>query len=243
MKNKIQFQRLFILALLTLISHVPYAQGFNNIPVSWSTPYYFDKTSGIGSGIRYTTMDIDGDSKPDLVATYDNGAIGSAGNYSWNVYLNNGSGFDSSPISWSTPDYFVKTSDFGGSVKYTTMDIDGDSKPDLVETYDNGVIGSAGNYSWNVYLNLSTVSVEDLNHSSDKLKIFPNPTNDIFNIDLSEMSISTIAIYNYTGQIVHQERDVKSNSFSFDLSNFFSGIYYLRLESYGNVTTFKIIKK
>ncbi len=188
-------------------------------------------------------MDIDGDSKPDLVVTYDNGALGSVGNFRWDVYLNNGSGFNSSPVSWSTPFYFDQIADFSTSLKYTTMDIDGDSKPDLVVTYDNGALGSVGNFRWDVYLNLSTVSIGELNSSSLTLKTFPNPTNDGFYIDLSEASLHAVTIYNSSGQILHQERGLKSTNFSFDLSSYSSGPYYLKVESDENVRTIKIIRR
>jgi hypothetical protein len=158
-------------------------------------------------------------------------------------YQSFGQGFSPSPVSWSTPTNLDQISDFSTGFKHTTMDIDGDSKPDLVVTYNNGYIGSVGNFRWDVYLNLSTVSVEELNNSSLTLKTFPNPTNDVFYIDLSEVPLHSVTIYNNFGQILHQERGLKSNNFSFDLSSYSSGLYYLKLESDENVNTIKIIRK
>ena len=181
---------------------------------------------------------MDGDSQPDLVVTYDNGIIGSAGNYSWNVYLNNGTGFNSSPVSWSTPEYFDRISDFGGSLQYTTMDITGDNKPDLVVTYDNGVIGTAGNYSWDVYLNLSTVSVEQLDNSSLSLKVYPNPTSGLIHLDCKEQ-VESIELLDALGRKVR----VYSGDQKAIESGKAPGVYFLRIKADRREKILRVVKE
>ncbi|MFO0665027.1 MAG: VCBS repeat-containing protein [Polyangiaceae bacterium] len=114
----------------------------------------------------WVTMDMDGDGKPDLVNTgrYVNGDAatwGSDSTPSWKVYKNNGSAFDKTATTWAVPKgdtswtggYYSAASDL-----WITLDMDGDGKPDLVNTghYVSGnasVWGTSSAPSWKVYKN------------------------------------------------------------------------------------------
>ena len=142
-------------------------------PTSWSMPTgygaeHFTTTANNGycsSGYdipSYTTMDITGDGRPDLVVTYHCGD-GSIGDTTWAVHENTGSGFAKNATSWALPtgygaDLFTTTSNSGycssgyNIPSYTTMDITGDGRPDLVVTYHCGD-GSIGDSTWVVHKN------------------------------------------------------------------------------------------
>jgi len=216
--------------------------GFNNTPVSWNTPFNLDQITDFSSGVKHTTMDISGDSKPDLIVTYNNGFLGSVGDFRWDVYLNNGSGFNNSPTSWSTPFELEQITDFSSGVKHTTMDINGDNKLDLVVTYYNGYLGSVGDFRWDVYLNLSTLSVKNLNNHSLDLKSYPNPTNDIFFVEGFKSPLRSVTIYNSSGQEIYREKGLNENNFRFDLKNFPNGLYFIQLESNHELNTIKILR-
>lgn len=145
------------------------AQGFSSEATIWPTPA--GGVSGLGGASGYmmtecsigymgsevwTTVDMDGDSRPDLVITAEvdetNGTqqFGAEGDPHWLVHLNNGSGFDAEPLLWTTPtggapgyfaplgynrvmsDAFDMTSVLEGSQRWNLRDMDGDSRPDLV---------------------------------------------------------------------------------------------------------------
>jgi hypothetical protein len=83
----------------------------------------------------YTTFDLTGDRKPDLVFT--NGTYpDNVGITHWLVFPNTGSGFGAAQM-WPIPggvgqlDEPARTTTYGA---YTTFDLDGDHKPDLVFT-------------------------------------------------------------------------------------------------------------
>ena len=87
----------------------------------------------------------------------------------------------------------------------------------------------------------SALSVSDLNKND--IKIFPNPVADTLNIDLpSELKGSKATIYSISGQKVTSFIQ-KETSFILDVSNYKAGIYFIRFDKEGKVTTFKILKK
>jgi len=129
----------------------------------------------------WSTFDINGDGRPDMVVTsqLQSGTFRVFGtvaaNPYWKVYLNTGSGFSTAPIDWPVPvggqispgpvgyyvaaDNYMYSSDGEGSQMWSTMDMNGDGKPDLVVTSQvqsgvDRVFGTVGaNPYWKVFLN------------------------------------------------------------------------------------------
>lgn len=166
--------------------------GFDAAPITWPLPeggdlaygqgFYWSVGFGLGEGADgWTTFDIDGDGRPDLVCTCTrNGSnqpteFSPASNSYWKVYRNNGAGFDEASLTWSLPDggetYFTqyfgfwRLDAFGedvGSSGWNTFDINGDEKPDLVCMSERVVSGRMAVFSpqsdnyWKVYLNTGT---------------------------------------------------------------------------------------
>ena len=156
--------------------------GFDKEPTYWLTPDGGYNQSGFNGfnqiaggdydpGENYwTTTDLTGDGKPDLVVTSEAGVqFGAPGDRSWKVYVNNGAGFDKEPSYWLTPDGGYNQSGFNGFNQiaggdydpgenyWTTTDLTGDGKPDLVVTSEAGVqFGAPGDRSWKVYVNNGT---------------------------------------------------------------------------------------
>jgi hypothetical protein len=87
------------------------------------------------------------------------------------------------------------------------------------------------------------------NESSIDLQIYPNPTTDRFNIQLSEDQILndfTVKIYSMSQGLVYvnQFTDRNTNSFQIDISEFSKGIYFVELMDVENEKVYsgKIIK-
>jgi len=117
----------------------------------------------VGSTSGWRTFDITGDGLPDLVQTADP-ATGyvwdQAGNAYWKVFANDGEGgFVRPAITWSVPDsgttYGFYATDYSYSyAQWTTIDIDGDGRPDLVQTADpstGSVWDVDGSPHWKVF--------------------------------------------------------------------------------------------
>lgn len=77
---------------------------------------------------------------------------------------------------------------------------------------------------------------ENLNNACN---IYPNPANDIINIELNNNSYSIINIISIDGKIV-MEKNIENANQKFDVSNLKSGIYFIRLT---NANNNNIVKK
>lgn len=74
----------------------------------------------------------------------------------------------------------------------------------------------------------------------NEMILYPNPTTDLFSIDIHSNDLINIEVYNSVGEIIGQE---KTNSkFNFDLSNFARGIYFVRADNGSKQKIFKVIK-
>lgn len=120
-----------------------------------------------GDTIQFTTTDLDGDRRPDLVITSQSNDP-SVGTSRWLVFKNTGSGFAATPLSFALPDVgavgpFVAFPFLSGlgklsaaqSIQFRTLDLDGDGRLDLAVTGITGD-GTLGSTRWSVFKNLGT---------------------------------------------------------------------------------------
>ena len=99
-------------------------------------------------------------------------------------------------------------------------------------------------YQWDVNVHFSQDAV--ITPKEAKLSIHPNPTNDIINVSLENISSDVnIVIYNSVGQVVYSQKEAVVNGFNttVNLSDLSSGSYILQVRSDDNVWTKQIIKR
>jgi len=71
------------------------------------------------------------------------------------------------------------------------------------------------------------------------VNVYPNPANEVININ-SDYTIRTVALVNYVGQTVFTDF-VNGNTFQINVSNYTTGMYFVRIETVeGNVITKRI---
>jgi hypothetical protein len=129
-------------------------------------------------------------------------------------------------------------SHFGENMFIDGADINGDSIVDLVVGLNTGglkiVYGSNVN-SVNEISNKSKVSIT--------FKIFPNPTKDVLNIELSEFSgnlLSTIEIRDLSGKIVLTGQ-LKTRRQQLNVASLSRGIYFISIRNRNKMQTKKLI--
>ncbi|MQP24435.1 T9SS type A sorting domain-containing protein [Flavobacterium sp. LMO8] len=99
--------------------------------------------------------------------------------------------------------------------------------------------GLGGVYYFGIDATLTSDSFNPLN----AISIYPNPTNDILNVNIpSELgSDVNYQILNYLGQEVKSDR-VSSNNFMITTSNFSTGVYFIKVNIEGSTKTLRFIK-
>lgn len=82
--------------------------------------------------------------------------------------------------------------------------------------------------------------------SIDHVKIYPNPTsnNVMLELEISESANIGIYVYNINGQLLHMEKHNGIQKFEqfIDLSNFYEGMYFVRVVTVNEAKTFKVLK-
>lgn len=115
-----------------------------------------------------------------------------------------------------------------------------------LETLEGDVIAAGGDYGFydNVLLSNDVLSVDDY-FANNSISVYPNPTNDILNIGISNSSDlpDHMNIYNVLGQIIASKRIDTLNDMMIDATNFADGVYYIKIEKGSQATTIPFIKQ
>jgi hypothetical protein len=80
-------------------------------------------------------------------------------------------------------------------------------------------------------------------HEISTIRVYPNPTNGSFSIQLENKQEGMLQIYDLQGQVVWSERIASSNVQVVDLSNEQNGIYIVKLITQEEVITQRLVKQ
>ncbi len=94
-------------------------------------------------------------------------------------------------------------------------------------------------YVDNIYLHKNTV-LGTPSFDAKSVKMYPNPSNGIVNIDSIEL-IDSISIVNILGQTI-MNKEINASTFTFDISNLNAGQYFLQLNSSNGKAVKKLVK-
>ena len=107
----------------------------------------------------------------------------------------------------------------------------------------NGSLEISASYGESSYEE-TTLSTEELKLQSS-IRVFPNPTTYMVNVDLSQLPQGEYQLYllDLSGKVVYNQTATKSNT-EIDISSFATGTYVLNVQTKGTqkVETFKIVK-
>ncbi len=83
------------------------------------------------------------------------------------------------------------------------------------------------------------LSINSKKTRSSEVKIYPNPANDIINIEIeNNIQNGEILIYNSIGHLVNRI-DLTNNHKSINLSNFNNGLYFIKITENSNIIASK----
>ena len=98
--------------------------------------------------------------------------------------------------------------------------------------------------SWDVFKHEVIISPLGINRTvSYKFNVFPNPVNGQTTLYFDKpLQHATLQIYNVLGQLVFMKNDQNGDHLSFDFSDLKTGIYFVRVNSGGEITLAKLIR-
>src|ERR1019366_3527269 len=87
-----------------------------------------------------------------------------------------------------------------------------------------------------------TTGIDELNNKSLSIKIYPNPAQQFFNIELPKEQNFSILVYDMTGQKVYENQNA-TGVVKGDCSNFSNGIYFVQAVNATTILSCKLIKE
>jgi hypothetical protein len=120
-----------------------------------------------------------------------------------------------------------------GREKYITI---GNFKDDASTDTTYYVDGSnALSFSYHFIDDVSVIYCDTANAINDydirnRIKVFPNPSKGIFNINFESITVQKITVLNAVGQTIFAETNILNQPYTLNLSQFENGIYFLKIE-------------
>lgn len=89
----------------------------------------------------------------------------------------------------------------------------------------------------------TAVGINELSSKNNNLRVYPNPSNGLVNVDISQFDNQkmNISIINYLGQITEAKTQRSTSNLTIDLSNYQKGIYFIEIRSDEKLERAKII--
>lgn len=84
-----------------------------------------------------------------------------------------------------------------------------------------------------------TLGLEDL--STNSYRIYPNPSNNIFNIDLRNNNEFEFKVYDITGKVIINKNKVNRSFYQLDMSSYSSGMYFINITANNQSATRKLL--
>ncbi len=84
-----------------------------------------------------------------------------------------------------------------------------------------------------------TLDIQDF--STNSISIYPNPSKNIFNIDLNSINEFKFEVFDITGKVVIDKNKISNNTYQLDMSQFSSGMYFIDITTNDIEVTKKLI--
>lgn len=119
------------------------------------------------------------------------------------------------------------------------------SNPTDINVVNDKLVCLADSEKWGRQLfrieNVEIITSNEVNETNDFVKIYPNPTTDVINIELNSNQSTQFNLINSMGQVIRKGTlDTSTNTI--DLKKINTGIYFLNIQNDKTQKTFKLIK-
>ena len=94
----------------------------------------------------------------------------------------------------------------------------------------------------NFSIDASAVLAAD-DFSKHNFQLYPNPSSSVFYISRQGVEDMQISVYDITGRLVHQEKNITKSVYGLDLSRVKSGLYFLKVSEGNRQLTTRILKQ
>jgi len=84
------------------------------------------------------------------------------------------------------------------------------------------------------------VGINENSFSNSILKLYPNPANGIFNIEIEKPG--KLKIYNTLGALVYETNFTEAGNFKIDIAHLANGIYHVKTQSIQGFSYAKLVK-
>ena len=109
-------------------------------------------------------------------------------------------------------------------------------------TIDSPIVPNDVDWSQNELDNTVNKRSESELFELNEVKVYPNPSNGIINVDLQKAKVSSVKLYDLTGRLIEDRMvDEFANSIQLELYDFPNGIYFIEINSGNEKQTKKII--
>lgn len=112
---------------------------------------------------------------------------------------------------------------------------------EFVESINTVRFGTYGRGIWDFQMD-ATVDVQESNLVTEKMMVFPNPSDGIFNLTWNFTNAPVqITVWDVTGKMVHQARSPNNNQAQLNLTHLARGAYFVRIGNIEKFATAKIL--
>jgi hypothetical protein len=74
------------------------------------------------------------------------------------------------------------------------------------------------------------------------VSVYPNPTNGVFTVNISDVKATSIAVYNSVGEEVYKA-ECNGNKAVVDLKNNSKGVYFIQVFTNGGILNQRVVKQ
>jgi Secretion system C-terminal sorting domain len=140
---------------------------------------------------------------------------------------------------WSTPEYVTDRNDSTIGFKAVALLPDGR----LAINYELPNYPSTGLFTVFYKERIASTASLTFNDQGQSLIIYPNPTNNVLNINFGLLKIDEVELYNFRGQLVFKNNQVADqNTLQFNLESFEIGTYILKIRTEDGIIVKKVVK-